>query len=452
MAIVKTLDILLRGKTAELSKDLKKSEGLFKSWGGRVSSIVLAALPVISVAGLTAGIRSALTELDGLAKRSVRLSIDAGELASLERASSLAGLGIGQLTNAQKVLSVQTIKAIEGGREQVRIFEQLGISAKKFSQLTPTQQLIEFGKALDGVEGRAEKTRIAVGLFGKAGLSILPLVANGAEDLKKSFAETARLGGIFQAGDLKKVEEFNDRISDLKFTISNLFKSITIQLAPGLTAIAKSLIEAVKPGTLFSGIFRGIGEVARSVLVPLQLLASTFSAISNFLGTSTGQLIGYIAATAVIIKLTQQFLVVLKATRAILASILAIKAATAALDKTIIVKAGFAAGVFTAVVASVAALENQIEGVFKQTQQAAAEMGKFENAAERSSKMQLNIGSASAGSQAAFETVYAVKVQAPMNLLISATQEGNDILGEIRDKIGEAGSIVEESDILGDLG
>jgi hypothetical protein len=65
--------------------------------------------------------------------------------------------------------------------------------------------------------------------------------------------------------------------------------------------------------------------------------------------------------------------------------------------------------------------------------------------------MQVNPSFANAGSQAAFETIYAVKVNAPMNQLIEATQEGNGILGEIRDKMNEAGNAVDEADLLGDL-
>jgi hypothetical protein len=453
MAIIKTLDILLRGKTDQLGKDLKKSQSMLGSWSSSVRGLVAAAIPVVSFAGITAGIRSAIDELDGLRDRSIRLGIDPGELASLERASQLAGVGVNQLSTAQKVLAVQTSKAIAGGKEQSRVFSQLGISSSTLARLSPTQQLITIGKALDGVKDRFEKTRIATELFGRAGLTIIPLIANGAEDLKKSFSDTARLGGVFSQSELNRIDAFNDSFFDLGFASKNLFKTMAVELTPALTKIVKALTDGIAPGTAFAGFFRGITEVTKAAIVPLQVLASTFSAISNFLGTSTGQLVGYIAATAVIIKLTQQFLVVLRATRAVLASILAIKAATAALDKTIVIKAGFAAAVFTGVIASVAALEKEIDGVFEKTKGAANQMGRLSQSAQTVSQIQINQGSAQAGSVAAFETVYAVRMQAPMAQLVQATQEGNGILGDILDKM-EGGSGLDggANYILGDLG
>jgi len=430
MAIVKTLDILLRGRTEQLGTDLKTAQKQFQSFQSKVKSIIV---PAISTAVFFASIQSARAQLDGLAKRSVRLGIDPAELGALERAARLADVAVGELSMANKSLSSNIVKALAGGKQQAKVFNDLGLSADKLSKMNFSNQLIAIGGALDGVQDRAERTTLAFSLLGKAGVKVLPLILGGAEDLRKSLKRTRELGGIFESNDLKAVERANDLWSEFTMTLGYAWQRMAVELSPALSELFTDLINAIKPGTAFSGLLASIGDVVKILLVPLQILVFVIGELSQLFGSTIGRIVGWAVAIAVVGRVTASLITTLKALRVIQVSLLAIESARASLNLATAGRVALAIGAFATVIAAVNKIEANIGGVFKETEKLG---GQFEETAKAGMKLsQINPSSAARGSQEAFESVYSVKIQNPIEKLIDVNRQGNELLGEINDKI-----------------
>ena len=280
MAIIKTLDILLRGRTDQLGKDFKQAESQFKGFATRARSVLAAVIPVFSAGAFTAGIKSAIASLGDLEDRSFRFSIDPGELAAVEMAAKIAGVKVESLAMANKILSSQIIKSNKGLKESTQLFDKLGVSSQELQKLSFTDRLATVGKGFDKIQDQVTRTATALKLFGKSGIEAIPLITNGAVDLKNAFAELKSIGGIFTAKELATVGKADDAIAMFSTTVGNVFKRIAIQLSPSLTDLFRDLTAAIKPGTALNGVLRSMGDNAKVVDSVFQVGAFLIRTIS----------------------------------------------------------------------------------------------------------------------------------------------------------------------------
>lgn len=407
----------------------------------------------LSIAGFVSQLNSAFTQLDSIAKRAFRLNVDVTELRNLDLAAEMSGMAVGSLDTAFVRLSSNVADAQDGLKTSVRIFDQLGINAAELVDLPFPEQLQRIARGLDTVEAGTQRAAVAIRLFGRSGLQLLPLLANGGQGVVDSMKEAQRLGGFISKEEAGLIEASNDAFSKLTFTVRSLFQRMAVDLAPALMRVFVNLTEAIKPGTALNNLFLIMGN---SITLAVHVFAELLGFVS-FLSTETGRFGGVVLSVVV----------------AMYALNLASKAVVATYRALLIIQRGLAAvevlranlnlktiAIAGAAVAIYANFSKQINAAISETLGLAAaqgavndKLGDFnELQAQSQQQRKLNLGSAAFGSQAALEQMLTVRSSGNTNApVVAAVNQGNDILGQIRDGLqgvsGLFGFTAEENDL-----
>jgi hypothetical protein len=136
---------------------------------------------------VVAGIRSLVSSIDDLDEAAQSLGTTAVELSGLRQAAGEAGVGAETLDTALTRLNINLSEAASGSKQQVALFNALGVSVRDISgNVRPaTEVLAQLANAFSRMEDGPAKAALAVDLFGKAGARLVPLLNGGAAGLQR---------------------------------------------------------------------------------------------------------------------------------------------------------------------------------------------------------------------------------------------------------------------------
>lgn len=194
------------------------------------------------VQGIRSFVQSTADAFDEINDSSERLQISTQTLQEWRYAAKLSGAeagafeaGIGAFTRALRGVD-------EGAKGPIQALKKLGINAKDSKGEIGTFEDLLPGIAdgLAKLPNDTERAGVAMKLFGKAGLQLLPLLSKGSagiEELKKEFKE---LGG--GAGDeaLASAAEYNDELDRMDVTMTALKGEILHAVLPAFQWLAEA--------------------------------------------------------------------------------------------------------------------------------------------------------------------------------------------------------------------
>lgn len=233
---------------------------------GVLSLAIGSAATALGLFRLASKIKDVIDLADGLNKLSQKSGVAVEALSALRYASQLADVGSETLATGLKKLNVNISAAAAGSKQQVAVFEGLGVSIKDAAgnalsaDKVLSQIATRFSEAADG----ADKTAVAVALFGKAGAELIPLLNLGAAGLKAQADEATKLGLVLSGDFAKKAEEFNDNLRRISLSGQKVAITFAGDLVEGLGETVKAMSKAAIEGgklhavmvglqTLFSG-------------------------------------------------------------------------------------------------------------------------------------------------------------------------------------------------------
>lgn len=447
MAIAKTLDILLRAPTGKLDADLKKGQKLISGFVGSVGSLMGPLAAALSFAGFTAKINEALTFVDDLSKRSIRLNIDIADLRGLQLAADLSGVALTEIEVGARTLTKQIGALSHGSQKQVALFKELGLTANDVLDKTLTEQIAAVGKGLGSIESVTRRNVIALELFGRSGQKLLPLLANNAQAVRDAMADIQRLGSPISAADGRAVESSNDAYTRLLFTFDSVFQTISVMLAPALERLYINLAEAIKPGTALNQLLLTMGQVITLVINGINELVGFISFLSESFGGLGGKILaGIILAVA----LNKAYLLLVGTYKLMRGAAIAWGAAEAALAgvragnlKAALAVAGIGLAAGIAFSDQINDMINKMLGATEAQAKLNDQVGEFNDLVSKPTSRKVNLGSASFGSQSALEQLFTVKTKGVgVDAMIQKQDEANAILGEIRDGVRAGQSAV----------
>jgi hypothetical protein len=333
LAIAKSLDILLRAPTSKLDADLKRANALAKGFFASFKGLAAAALGGFTVASVVGNINKAFRDLDATAKRALKLDIDVQSARGLELAADLSGLAVDKLTTSYAILTKQIAAANAGGRAQQDLFAQLGIDAQKLGGMGAADQFAAIAKQIDAIADKTRRADMALKVFGKSGLDLLPLMAGGGQGIADAMRDAQRLGGFISTAEAGRVEAANDAFSRLTFTVRSLFQRIAVDMAPALGRLFTTMAEGLKPGTALNAMLQTFGSVATLLVNVLDVLLNEIRFLSEFFGVWTGKLLGAIIVSVAVIKIYTTLAALLTILRLRTIALAAVEAARLALQK-----------------------------------------------------------------------------------------------------------------------
>lgn len=276
MATIGTLLISLKAGTANFDKKMKKSARRIDKFvsslkrGARRLALFGTAIAAAAVAIGTVLVKSSLKALDATAKLSRSIGISTEALMGLQFAAQISGVDIGNLNKAMAIFVRRLGEAKAGMGTAKLVMDDLGLSASKLVAMKTEDSFALIADTIHKTEAAADKAALAFAFFGRQGVALLPLFEKGAQGVRALIAEAEKLGILFSAEDLARIEQANDAILKTKRAFGGLVDTLTIELAPVIEDIANRMTawmtQAAKDGKSTSEVIvDGMEAVAKSI-------------------------------------------------------------------------------------------------------------------------------------------------------------------------------------------
>lgn len=269
MATIGKLAVQITAETAGLADGLRSADGQITSFSDKADFLV-GKLKLLGPAAILAGgafagalIKSVADTADELGKLSQKTGVAVEDLSRLQYAAGLSGLSTDQLGGALSKLSRNMAEAATGGGEAAGAFDAMGISVKNADGTLKSQLdvLKEVADKFASYEDGAEKSALAMRIFGRAGADLIPLLNGGAQGLKNMADESDRLGNTLNDKTAKAAEQFNDNLTRLETAIGGVGRSIVSDLLPWLTQLTEEFKIGIEVAGGFSKALLTFGTI-----------------------------------------------------------------------------------------------------------------------------------------------------------------------------------------------
>lgn len=253
----------------------------------QVAKVIGAAL-VAATTAIAVGIKGAIDRADELSKAAQKIGIATESLSRLAYAADLSDVSLEQLQTGLARLTKFQAEAAQGGKEQIRVFEQLGIAIKDASgHLRDTESVLkDFANVFASLPDGPEKTALALEVFGRSGAELIPLLNQGAAGIRQAGDELERFGGVLSGQAGVQAEEFNDNLRRLQVQVESLFLAVANDLLPDLVELtaefSKNSSEGDKAASTAASIADGIRKIGAACLATVDLVQSLTSGIIGF--------------------------------------------------------------------------------------------------------------------------------------------------------------------------
>jgi lambda family phage tail tape measure protein len=288
MANIARLGVALGLNTAEFQSGLKGAmAGLEK---------VKDAAKVVGVAILAAGTamaymtKKSIDNMDKLAKQAQMAGVTTESLSALAYAADLAGVSQDTLVLSMAKLSKGMSDAAMNTGEALKGFNALNIDYKNLE--STDEAMLQISERFAGMADGANKTAIAMSLFGRSGAQLIPLLNGGRDGVEKLRAEAEKLGLVIGGDTTKSAEQFNDSLTQL----GSIFTGLANQIATATLPLLNSITQALFNSWIESDQFRvGIQEIIRTDLPRwLDNVAYGFAFTADIIGNVINIVRGFI--------------------------------------------------------------------------------------------------------------------------------------------------------------
>jgi hypothetical protein len=172
-----------------------------------------------------------------------QIGFSASTLSALETSLAATGASLDDFTMANSLLQNALGEAAKGGQEQIKTFDELGLSVRSLQRLTPEDQFYAVVEALAQVDEQYRQTEIGRSLFGRGFARLLPLLKESKGDLRGLTEEQQRLKEGLGGETLARVDAFGDAMSTLGIRIRNDFLTAFAQIAPEIDTLLNRLTQ-----------------------------------------------------------------------------------------------------------------------------------------------------------------------------------------------------------------
>ena len=240
----------------------------------------------VSLAGLAAMVKSAIDTGDALDEMSQRVGVSVETLSVWKPAAEQSGVSGESFEKGLRKLSTTMLEAATGSEEAARNFAAVGVAFKnQDGTLRGTDQvLLDLAERFKAMPDGAQKTALAVQLFGKAGAELIPFLNQGRDGIEELSAEMQALGVQMSGETAAQAGEFNDALDKLKLASTSIGNQIIASLLPALNDMAGGMVESAKEGGTLRVILDGVVLVLKTLALGAATVGKAFVALGEAIG------------------------------------------------------------------------------------------------------------------------------------------------------------------------
>ena len=246
---------------------------------GLLAGASIAALGV----GITALVMPVARVGDEFFKLSQKTGVSVEALTALDYAAKLSDVSTEGMTKALQKLSVAMFDTQINGVDGSAALRALGVSATDVKgQSRPTEQvLLDLADKFSAMPDGADKAALAVRLFGKEGLSIIPFLNQGRAGITALMEEAQRLGLVMSEDVARASEVFNDNLTRLSAIFEGVQRQIGAAVIPVLADFTEQVILAQGETDSFTNELQRITANREATLAFLESVASGLAFIAE---------------------------------------------------------------------------------------------------------------------------------------------------------------------------
>jgi hypothetical protein len=269
---------------------------------------------VAAGAGLLAVGISAADTATSLGREVMKLQrytgMTAEDASKLGYAAKMSGVPVDSLATGLGKLS----KSMENGSP---VFDKLGISARGSDGKLRTMGdfLPDLAEKFKNMPNGPEKTAAALGLFGRAGMDLMPFLNKGKEGIKQLSDEAEKMGLVLSQDNIVAIKHHITSQRELKAALDGVKTQIGLSMIPVLDVMTDTfknipgpVYDVIGPLTVFGGLgltaAGGISLIVGQLKNLKTMAVDAYGGIKNFLssfsgmGASLGPFVILIAAAA----------------------------------------------------------------------------------------------------------------------------------------------------------
>lgn len=245
-----------------LSKPMQEIRKRMSAFGRSVREVTSASSDLMSMIGkpfavlagaggfsVSSAISSYVELADSIDKASIRAGVAASDLQRLRYAAKNSGMGAEEMDAALAKLTSSMAKAAAGGNDNLlALFRHLGISLRdsRGNIRSAADVMRNLAQAVQANESPAARMQMLSIAFGdKMAERLIPLLASGADGLKKFGDRAEELGLVMSDKDVAAANAFGDKLGELGDVAKTVSTSIGAKLAPAFDKLIPKLEDIV---------------------------------------------------------------------------------------------------------------------------------------------------------------------------------------------------------------
>ena len=244
-----------------------------------------------------------LTEqADALAKQADAMGMSLAQLQEWNYVAMMAGVSGKMLTGVMNRITM--------GKAKIPADLKVSLKEADGSARSASDVFEELGGKIASIEDPVKRTQTALKVFGKQGLKLLPIFADGADGIRELREEFRDFGGGFDDDFAKQSDAFGDNIDRTKTIFRQMGIILVGKLLPSFLKVSASVVKVVKPMILllkesrfleaalatlaFAGVMKlssamgGLGSAMNKVLFKILPLVVAFLLLEDAIGFLSG--------------------------------------------------------------------------------------------------------------------------------------------------------------------
>lgn len=248
-----SLIVSISADLSELEKGLSKANQSVKTSAEQIADTTKKiSTAMVAVGGAVVGafglmVKSAVDYGDQIYEVSQRTGIATETLSRLKYVADQTESSFEAVATGLRFLNRAMYQANQGGNETATLFKSLHISLRDASGQAKSAEdvFMQLADVFSKSSDQAAKTAIAMQVFGRSGVSLIPILNLGSKGIQELSAEADRLGLVLSNDNAVAIDKFSDGMKSLKAASGGLYLEISNAVLPTLTRFVEKAKETV---------------------------------------------------------------------------------------------------------------------------------------------------------------------------------------------------------------
>jgi hypothetical protein len=243
----------LGARDEKFVKSMSNAEKRLNAFAASVGKIGAASIALggAALGGLAAMSKVFANSADDMDTMATKTGMSVEAISELALGVKQANLQMGDLEGSVARMQRVLAGATQGDAGSLGAIEDLGLSIEQLQGLHPDRQFEVIADAIAAIEDPAQKTAAAMGIFGRSGANLIPLLDRGAKGLQDMRARARELGLTMSTSTAKAGAQLADAFDELDLVVARTAQKIGEAFAPAM----RSALDAVTPLLVHFGEF-----------------------------------------------------------------------------------------------------------------------------------------------------------------------------------------------------